>query len=314
MENRVRFKIGEIEFEAEGTADVIERERSVFLNSLLPAAVEAIVRTRSVDQTRQYIEAVEHPTKFLEEETTTINAIDTISTSSESDYSRMNLTSYLKSFGFLTEEDFSLFAAYFDELKNGTKYFTKDDLENYYLEARRTAPSNPSMSLTRLAKKGLIMDASSVEQTTPKPYIVSSDGIKYIKKYQPKQETEKKITKTHKSRSKLKSTYSDINSDELNLSYYPSVRLLKSFKEKMIMVLYIISKEEKGEWFTTNDVLCLMTDIFGENATKDQVNGVFSREKLWFKSENVEKNEKEIKRKLLNKSIEFAQTLITNGT
>ena len=46
MENHVKFKIGEIEFEAEGSAEVVERERNVFLNVLLPAAVDAIVRTR----------------------------------------------------------------------------------------------------------------------------------------------------------------------------------------------------------------------------------------------------------------------------
>lgn len=56
MENRVKFKIGEIEFEAEGSAEVIERERNVFMNALLPAAVDAIVRTRGVDSANQYIE------------------------------------------------------------------------------------------------------------------------------------------------------------------------------------------------------------------------------------------------------------------
>lgn len=56
MENRVKFKIGEIEFEAEGSAEVIERERNVFMNALLPAAVDAIVRTRGVESANQYIE------------------------------------------------------------------------------------------------------------------------------------------------------------------------------------------------------------------------------------------------------------------
>ena len=35
MNNKVKFKIGEIEFEAEGSAEVVERERNVFLNALL---------------------------------------------------------------------------------------------------------------------------------------------------------------------------------------------------------------------------------------------------------------------------------------
>lgn len=55
-EIRVKFEIGEIKFEAEGSADLVERERSIFNNTLLPAAIDAIVRTRSVPQSAQYIE------------------------------------------------------------------------------------------------------------------------------------------------------------------------------------------------------------------------------------------------------------------
>lgn len=53
---RVKFEIGEIKFEAEGSADLVERERSIFNNTLLPAAIDAIVRTRSVARSAQYIE------------------------------------------------------------------------------------------------------------------------------------------------------------------------------------------------------------------------------------------------------------------
>lgn len=49
-EIRVKFEIGEIKFEAEGSADLVERERSIFNNTLLPAAIDAIVRTRGVVQ------------------------------------------------------------------------------------------------------------------------------------------------------------------------------------------------------------------------------------------------------------------------
>ena len=66
MNNKVKFKIGEIEFEAEGSSEVVERERNVFLNSLLPAAVDAIVRTRGSEKTIRYI-AEEEPTALLEE-------------------------------------------------------------------------------------------------------------------------------------------------------------------------------------------------------------------------------------------------------
>ena len=56
---RVRFEIGEIKFEAEGPADLVERERSVFTNTLLPSAVEAIVRTRGVSASDKMSENAE---------------------------------------------------------------------------------------------------------------------------------------------------------------------------------------------------------------------------------------------------------------
>ncbi len=57
----MKFKIGEIEFEADGSAEVVERERNVFLNALLPAAVDAIVRTRGAEKAVQHIPANSTP-------------------------------------------------------------------------------------------------------------------------------------------------------------------------------------------------------------------------------------------------------------
>ncbi len=308
-EIRVKFEIGDIKFEAEGSADLVERERSIFTTTLLPSAVEAIVRTRGITQAVQYIEPVEQPAQLLAGERVVENTDFLPEHGYGEDYSRTSLVSFLKKYGSLSEQEFALFSAYFDEIKNNTKYFTKDELEKYYDEARRTKPSNISMSLNQLAEKGLIVDATDVEQKLPKPYRVSNDGIDYINSYTPKEKKEKKATKVRKPRIKAKSDYVGINCDELNLDKYPEVKALKDFKEKMMTIMYIITNEGKGEWFTVADVLCLVTDIFGEAATKDQVNGVFKREKLWFKAESVEGNGKEVKRKLLNKGIEFAKSL-----
>ncbi len=310
MDNRVKFKVGEIEFEAEGAADVVEREREVFLNALLPAAVEAIVRTRGAERGSQYIEAVEQPSALLLENIDAGESREFEQKPNVMDFSRTSLASFLAKYGKLSDQDFTLLAAYYDENKNGVTSFSSEIVKKYYAEARRAEPSNISMVLNYLTQKGLIMDAPDAEQKIPKLYILTSDGIKYIETYTPKDDSkEKKLTKTRKPRVKAKSVYSELNVDELNLSNYPEVKSLKDFKEKLAMILYIVTNEKKGEWFTNSDVLCLMTDIFGEPATKDQVNGVFKREKLWFKAENVEGNQKEIKRKLLNKGLEFAKAL-----
>lgn len=304
---RVRFEIGEIKFEAEGPADLVERERSVFTNTLLPSAVEAIVRTRGTEQAMKYVEPVEQP-KVLPLSNATPLSENAIPLTEESkDLSR---TRYIAQFGQIGEQDFALISAYYDEKKNGNTSFTSDNVKQYYNDARRNKFSNVSVLLGKLAQKGLIMDDPNAERKTPKAYILTSQGIDYVENYSPKEETEKKHTKARKPRKKAESEYGGINVDSLNLKNYPEVKSLKDFKEKMMTILYIITNEKAGEWFTTTDVICLMTDIFGEAATKDQVNGVFKREKLWFKAGNVDGSNREVKRKLLNKGIEYAQSLV----
>ena len=154
------------------------------------------------------------------------------------------------------------------------------------------------------------MDDPDAEKKTPRSYILTTQGINYVESYSPKEEKEKKHTKVRKPRKKVESEYGGINVDSLNLKNYPEVKSLKDFKEKMMTILYIITNEKVGEWFTTADVLCLMTDVFGEAATAGQVKGVFNREKLWFKVENIDGNKRDVKRKLLNNGIEYAQSLV----
>ena len=118
MESRIKFKIGEIEFEAEGTADVIERERDAFMKMILPAAIDAVVKTKHVNSDNTYIELNEVSECALISETSAGNAIFDGTTYSGIDYSRLNLAAYLKDKGVLTEQECTLFAAYFDKKKN----------------------------------------------------------------------------------------------------------------------------------------------------------------------------------------------------
>lgn len=96
-EIRVKFEIGEIKFEAEGSADLVERERSIFNNTLLPAAIDAIVRTRGVVQNSQYIEAPEAQQSFLPISSSVVreNAV----LDSNTDLSRITLASFIKKYG-----------------------------------------------------------------------------------------------------------------------------------------------------------------------------------------------------------------------
>ena len=84
---------------------------------------------------------------------------------------------------------------------------------------------------------------------------------------------------------------------------------LNNFKEKMLLAMYVVTNESKGEWFTVEDILCVLTDVLGESATRKQVEGVFTREKRWFKTDRVDEGSKIIRRKLLNEGKDFARSL-----
>lgn len=312
MENRVKFKIGEIEFEAEGSAEVVERERSVFLNALLPAAVDAIVRTRGEIPKKQYLADEEH------QELLPTNAVESIAATTfggANDLSRTSLSSFIKNFGTLNEQDFALIAAYYDEKKNNTPMFSSDSVKQYYSDARRSEYSNCSTLLSELVKKGLIMDAPNPETKTPKQYVLTSIGITYVESYVPKEESAEKKTKSKpkKIRSKAESAYATLSADDMNLKNYPEVKKQDSFKKQMILTMYIIINEGKGDLFTVSDVQYLMTDILGLPASIDQINGIFQKNKSWFKSEQDTNNKKALRRKLLEGAKDFAKEIIASN-
>jgi len=231
------------------------------------------------------------------------------------DLSRTNLVTFLKKYGSLNDQDFVLLAAYYDEKKNNVKSFSSESVKQYYAEARRTEYSNVSALLRELAKKGLIMDDPSAEQKTPKTYIITIEGLTYIDMYVPKTENDdkKKSHKSKKKRAKVESFYASLSADELNLSKYPEIKSFSNFKDQMMLIMYICSAENIGNAFTAQDIEYLLTDILGLPATNNQVQGIFKRNKVWFKDEVDSNNPKMIKHVLLQGGKDFAKGLIENA-
>ena len=289
---------------------MVERERSIFNNTLLPVAIDAIVRIRSAAQSAQYIETQNSPQPAILTKTNTAALSEQVGVNPTTDFSGVSLASFVKAKGADANYDFIICAVYFNEKQNGISSFSSATLKDLYFEVKKPLPNNLSMSLSELVKKGLIMEDPSAKGSTPKMYVLTLKGEESVKNMHPAEAKEKKVSsKPRKQRQKVDSPYATINCDDLNLDKYPEVKLRKDFKEKMILILYIVTNEGKGEWFTTADVLCLMMDIFGESATKDQVEGVFKREKRWFKCENIEGSKRLVHRKLLNDAKSFAQSL-----
>lgn len=233
------------------------------------------------------------------------------------DYSRVSLSSFLKKYGQLTEQDFTLFAAYFDEKKNRNMCFSIEDVKRYYAEARRSLPKNPSMSLNRLAEKGYIMDAATADEgKSGKCYMLTEAGIAFIETYVPKENSgeKKPRTKVKKSTSNISEMYVSITADDLNTKSYPAVKDLSGAKEQVIMAMYIVTNEGKGEWFAVDDIIHLLVNVFGVPADSDKVNGVFKRNKSMFASEQDANNKKALRRKLLSGAKDFAVDIIQKNS
>lgn len=308
MENKVRIKIGEIEFEAEGASEVIERERSIFFSEVLPAAVDAITRTKIYNENQIVSQS--------SQETLTTNALCykdqmPVDISANTDLSRTSLAMFLNDKGDLIESTFVIMAAYFDEKKNGNKTFTIKNVEQYYTDARRVKSSNISAELSSLVKKSYIMEADGFENKKPKHYTLTDSGIYFVENYKPKVIPEKSKSKnSHKARPKATSLYASLSADDLNLPNYPEIKKLKSFKEQMMLIMYIVINENKGDSFSVSDIQYLLTDIIGLPATAGQVGGVFNDNKTWFKTEPDETNKRSNRKILLQGGKDFAQSLI----
>lgn len=307
---KLKYKVGEIEFEAEGPAEAVEQQRVNFMNAVLPAAVEAMVRTQTVVERQPYIESATQPA-LLEAGASDAPMVTPHQT--ENDFSRTSLASFLKKYGTLGDQDFTLFAAYFDEKKNGTKAFSIENVKQYYQEGRRPAYSNNGMLLKYLVQKGYIMDTVVPEGAKPgNYYMLTTDGIAYIESYVPQEDLgDKKKPRAKKATNKKDSVYSTITADDLNLAAYPEVKSLSPGKEQVIIAMYIVTNENKGEWFTVDDVIYLLTNIFEIPANVDNVNGVFKRNKSWFTSKQDDNNKKAYQRKLLTGAKDFAKRLIS---
>lgn len=187
-------------------------------------------------------------------------------------------------------------------------------VKRFYQEGRRTAYSNNGVLLKYLVQKGYIMDAPTPEGAKRgNYYMVTSDGIAYIESYVPKEKQEEKkkprprITKTGLN---VSEEYASITADDLNIKNYPAVKSLSGAKEQVIMTMYIVTNENKGEWFTVDEIIHLLVNVFDVPANTDMVNGVFKRNRSMFASEKAPNNKKAYRKKLLSGGKDFARNLI----
>lgn len=302
---KVKFKIGEIEFDAEGAPEDVEHQRVAFMDTLLPAAVDAMVRTRGVVAEKKYIESQEM--KSLPEENDDSHK-EVVATNAE--ILDMSVNEFLNSKLFSSQIDTALGLIYYNEKSKGRTDFSTDELKQYFKDAKITPPSNPSDVAAKLVGKSFIMEADERNR-----YKLTRTGEKFVENYVTKASKENKVKcRSKKTLAKPKFAYSSLTADDLNLKKYPEIKEQKAFKNKMMLALYIVSEEGHGDTFSVADVQCIMKDILGLPASKDQVQGVFGRNAIWFTDIKDETNKKSVKHRLLTGAKDFSKSIIDKAT
>lgn len=313
MENqlKLKIKIGQVEFEAEGDTHAVTEQRDFFVQSIVPAASSFLDKIQSIETARV---AESSTNSQIVQNETAAPALPYSNASDNIDWSRTSLVTFLKKYGELGEQDFVLFSAYYHEKRTSPSpfVFNVDDVKKFYGEARRSAYGNNSLLLNRLAKAGFIIDAPDVEKISPKPYVISQDGLTYVESYVPKEKSEKKIRKSQPSRKKVESIYASLNADELNLSKYPAIKDLKTSKEQIILAMYILTIEKNCEWFKNSDIEYIMPNLFDVRVTRDMVSNAF-RQKSWFDTRKAEDDSKSLTHRLMAQAKDFAKKIIAES-
>lgn len=303
MSNKLRIKIGEIEIEVEGDNDLIERERQQFF-SILPAAISSVSNI------------LNHQGFNIQKDQAVNEIIENVVYINDGYKDQVfksvsNLATFIKEKSFASSSDLVLGVCYYMEKYENEKSININDIINSLSSARHPKLSNPNAFINNNVEKGYLIEEKE-KKGGKKSFKISVHGISYIDKHVPKQVNEKRKANRKANNTQYVSKYSEITRSELNLSSYPEVKKLNSFKEKMVLIMYIFMKEGKGDYFNINDLLFLFPQTFGEKVTKKQIEGLLSREPSWF-DKIKDDNKKLYKYKLLNGAVDFVENIIMSS-
>ncbi|PKL22546.1 MAG: hypothetical protein CVV48_01795 [Spirochaetae bacterium HGW-Spirochaetae-4] len=295
---KVRFKLGVIEFEAEGLADDVEREREAFKNTLFPLAIEAMSRTQDIINNQKIIEDCEGSALLpAQKNSYPVNSPNNLNLAG------ISLNEFITQKGFRSKMEYAIGLIYYFERVKGYSVFSCENLKEFFTQAKEKPPINLSDYIKKLINpKAFIMPV-----TDKGMYQITRTGIDFVEKFVVPESQSKKSTKVI--RVKEKSIFSSLDIDTLNLKNYPEIKSQKLFRNQMILILFIVSNEGKGDEFSTADVQCLLIDKLGLKATKDQVNGVF-KNRSWFTIIPDATSKKRKKRKLLTSAKDYAKSII----
>ena len=267
MINRIKIKFGQIEFEAEGESDLIERERQQFF-SILPQAITAVSST---------IMITEQPKLIIDEIPLNDNTCQQILGSRSENKSYDSLVTFLKEKNFQNDVELTLGVAYYIDCIDNAGPVTAKEIENKLFEARQGKSSNTNQCITLNIRKGFMVEHPD-KKDGYKAFTLISEGIKWCESYTVSEKTAKKKTNNLKKPKMAKeSELIKIGLDELNLEKYIDISKLDKFKEQLLVVMLIYTREKSIEYFRINDLVAIFKNKFRLSATNKQIDGTFRR-------------------------------------
>lgn len=282
-ETKLKMKFGNIEFEIESDSETVEKERKSFLETL-PGIISLSSNFIVMDSQKQ--QKVIDETRLIEDDATVPKlACVTINT-------------FINEKGFATDNDKCLGVIYYMTTYENCDNIDSNSLKDRMREAKLVLPQNPSQCFGQLTKKGFIQPNGEMEKGI-KYYYLTEEGKNYITTYVKKEKKKSPSIKRSPSKT-IESIYATLTREDLCLEKYPNINDIESTKDRIMLTMYLISKENKGEYFTVNDLIYIMSNIFNEKVTKDMVSGVFKRNPHLFNKRNVQGNNKINEYKLLN--------------
>lgn len=300
MNSKLKIKYGMIEFEIESDPETIEKERKAFLETL--PTITVFANNKIYEENNTEVELIdESKVKYLPAQTKNITT---------------NLNTFLHEKGFSSDIDKCLAVIYFMNEVENVESVNNQIIKERMQKAKLIIPKSISVALNGLTAKGFIQ---LLEQDGNKGmnYYITQEGIKYIDEYEKKDKKGKSMRKNKTTKKNIANRYSFLTKEMMNLEQYPEFSKLKSSKDKIMLIMYIMKEIDKGEYFTITELEYIISQIFNDKLSTDTIKGVFKNQSSakYFDKRNVENNNKVNEYKMLQSGFNyFTENNINNNS
>lgn len=300
MNSKLKIKYGMIEFEIESDPETIEKERKAFLETL--PTITVLANNKIYEENNTEVELIdESKVKYLPAQTKNITT---------------NLNTFLHEKGFSSDIDKCLAVIYFMNEVENVESVNNQIIKERMQKAKLIIPKSISVALNGLTAKGFIQ---LLEQDGNKGmnYYITQEGIKYIEEYEKKDKKGKSMRKNKTTKKNIANRYSFLTKEMMNLEQYPEFSKLKSSKDKIMLIMYIMKEIDKGEYFTITELEYIISQIFNDKLSTDTIKGVFKNQSSakYFDKRNVENNNKVNEYKMLQGGFNyFTENNINNNS